>query len=64
MLAATLATFGVLLAVYEWVAVRTRRMPTVTAMVQATPFWVRVVLLTALPAYLWVDHIWLEGWGV
>jgi uncharacterized YccA/Bax inhibitor family protein len=64
MTAAVLATVGVLLAVYEWVAVRTGRVPTVTRMVQATPFWIRVVLLTALPTYLWVDHIWLKDWGI
>jgi hypothetical protein len=64
MLAPILATLGVLLAVYEWVAIRTRKVPTVTDMVKATPFWIRVVVLTVLPVYLWVDHIWLENWGI
>jgi hypothetical protein len=63
-LAPILATVGVALAAYEWVAIKTRRVPTITRMVQATPFWPRVVLLTALPVYLWVDHIWLENWGI
>jgi hypothetical protein len=64
MLAPVLATIGLALAVYEWFAIRTRRVPTITELVKATPFWIRVVLLTALPVYLWVDHIWLEGFGV
>jgi hypothetical protein len=64
MSAPILATLGVLLAVYEWIAVKTGRVPTVTAMVKATPFWIRVVALTALPVYLWVDHIFLENWGI
>ncbi len=58
-----LAVFAVVAAVYELVAVKTRRVPTITAMVQATPFWVRVVVLTVLPVYLWVDHIFLP-WGI
>lgn len=61
MTAPILATLGVLAAVYEWVAINTRRVPTITAMVKATPFVVRVVALTALPVYLWVDHIWWNG---
>jgi hypothetical protein len=64
MWAPILATVGLALAAYEFVAVRTRRMPTITDMVKAVPFWPRVVLLTALPTYLWIDHIWLENWGI
>lgn len=64
MLAVVLATVGVVAAGYEWVAVRTRRVPTITHLVKAMPFWPRLMLATVLPAYLWVDHVWLEGWGV
>jgi len=64
MIALALVTGAVIAAVYEWFAVQTRRVPTITALVKDVPFWPRVFLLTALPAYLWVDHIWLEGWGI
>ena len=62
MTAAVLSTLGLLLAGYEWVALNTDLgWPTITKLVQATPFWVRVLALTALPTYLWVDHIWWDG---
>jgi len=64
MLGLVLASIGVLAAVYEWVAVRTSQLPTITSMVRATPVPVRALVFTALPAYLWVDHVWLTHWGV
>jgi len=62
--AAALTTLAILLAGYEWVAVNTRKVPTITRIIQAIPFWPRLLLATLLPLYLWVDHIWLEDWGI
>lgn len=64
MTAAALTSFAIFIACYEFVAVNSRKVPTITRLVQAIPFWPRLFLATVLPAYLWVDHIWLEGWGI
>ena len=64
MTAAALTTLAILLALYEWIAVNTRKVPTITRIVQAIPFWPRLLLATLLPLYLWVDHIWWTGFGV
>jgi hypothetical protein len=64
MIAAALTALAIALACYEHVAVNTGKVPTITRLVQAIPFWPRLVLATVLPAYLWIDHIWLRGWGI
>lgn len=55
MLAVVLATIGVLVAVYEWVAVHTRKLPTITDLVKAAGWPVRI-LVVVVGALALLDH--------
>lgn len=55
MVGVVLATAGVLVALYEWVAVRTGKPPTVTEVVKGLPVPVRVTVIAAA-VLATVDH--------
>lgn len=55
-----LAALGVVVAAYELVAVATRRVPTITAVVMATPLTARLMVVGTVVAAV-IDHF-LLGW--
>lgn len=55
MIDVVLAFMGVLLAVYEFIAVKYRRFPTITAIITDRAVWQRLFVISTI-AVLLVDH--------
>lgn len=55
MVSVLLATAALAAAIYEWVATKTGRVPTISRGVTRLPVWSRLLLIAALAAVL-LDH--------